>query len=165
LLEYRDEEIDLQYGDAKRFSLPKNLWIIGTMNTADRSIALMDAALRRRFYFVPFFPDQPPIQGLLRRWLTRHQPDFLWIADVVDRANQQLGDRHTAIGPSYFLRDDLSDDWGRIIWKRSIEPYLEEQFFGEEDQLQLFDLERLRKGQAEPTTPETGDDLASSTTA
>ncbi len=165
LLEYRNEAIDLQYGDAKRFSLPENLWIIGTMNTADRSIALIDAALRRRFYFIPFFPDQPPIQGLLRRWLERNQPDFLWVADVVDRANQQLGDRHAAIGPSYFLREDLSEDWVRTIWRRSIEPYLEEQFLGEEDQLKRFDLELLRKGPSEPSAPGTGGSNASSSTA
>ena len=51
------------------------------MNTADRSIALLDAALRRRFVFVPFFPDRPPIEGCLGRWLQRHRPEMAWVAD------------------------------------------------------------------------------------
>ena len=59
LLEYRDRQMSLQYSEAEDpFSLPRNLWFIATMNTADRSIALVDAALRRRFHFVPFFPDR-----------------------------------------------------------------------------------------------------------
>ena len=69
LLEYRDAELRLLYSD-EPFTLPGNLFIIGTMNTADRSIALVDLALRRRFHFVKFHPDKP-IRELLLRWLTR----------------------------------------------------------------------------------------------
>lgn len=109
LLEYRDKEVQLQYSEEDRFRLPENLLIVGTMNTADRSIALIDAALRRRFYFYPCFPDRPPIEGLLRRWLEKRKPDMLWIADLVDSANsllnEELNDRHSAIGPSHFIRD------------------------------------------------------------
>ena len=143
LLEYRDERISLQYS-SEPFALPENLWIIGTMNTADRSIALIDSALRRRFYFVPFFPDEPPIKGLLRRWLEKNKPSMVWVADVVDEANRRLGQRHAAIGPSYFLRTELTEEWVSLIWEHAILPYLAEQFFGEEDRLRDFSLELLR---------------------
>ena len=108
LLEYRDSEIRLQYSDVnsdKPFSLPENLYIIGTMNTSDRSIALVDLALRRRFYFVEFHPDDEPIKGLLRRYLSENAPDMEWAADVVERANKKLEeDPHAAVGPSYFMK-------------------------------------------------------------
>lgn len=143
LLEYRDRAINLQYRD-EPFQLPQNLWIIGTMNTADRSIALMDAALRRRFFFVPFFPTEPPMEGLLARWLDRNSPEMRWVADVVHLANERLGDRHVGIGPSYFMRDDLDEDWVTRIWKFQILPYLEEHFFGEPDRLTEFGLDELR---------------------
>jgi len=150
LLEYRDEEIRLLYSDAP-FSLPPNLQIIATMNTADRSIALVDTALRRRFHFVPFFPDTPPIDTLLRRWLTDKQPDKLWIADVVDRANEMLADRNVAIGPSHFLKANLTDDLVKLVWEASVLPFLEEHFFSDPDQLRRFELDRLRS--PSPTAP------------
>lgn len=145
LLEYRNQEVTLQYSE-ERFALPENLWVIGTMNTADRSIALVDLALRRRFHFVPFFPHEPPVQGLLRRWLQRHRPEMEWVADVVDRANQRLENRHAAIGPSHFMSSRLDEERVRMIWEHSILPYLAEQLFTEEERLQEFHLDRLRQG-------------------
>lgn len=144
LLEYRDEEIRLQYSDTP-FALPPNLEIIATMNTADRSIALVDTALRRRFHFVPFFPDVAPIDTLLRRWLSDKYPQLLWIADVVDRANDQLGDRTVAIGPSHFLKPKLTEELVRLTWESSVIPFVEEQFFSDPTQVDRFDLDTLRR--------------------
>ena len=143
LLEYRDHEISLQYSDTK-FALPDKLWFIATMNTADRSIALVDAALRRRFYFVEFSPHEPPVKDLLRRWLRQKKPDMLWVADLVDRANRKLPDRQIAIGPSYFMHKDLDEEWLGLIWKHSIIPTIEEQLFGQTERLAAFDLAKLR---------------------
>ena len=150
LLEYRgpEHQIRLQYSNDP-FDLPENLWIIATMNTADRSIALVDAALRRRFYFVPFFPDEPPVEGLLARWLKDKNPEMLWVADVVDEANKRLKNRDLAIGPSYFMRPNLDEEWVELIWEHSIRPYVEEQLFGETDRVKEFELDKLR-GKVEP---------------
>jgi MrcB-like, N-terminal domain/AAA domain (dynein-related subfamily) len=135
LLEYRNDEVVLMYGrdDEDRFSLPKDLLIIGTMNTADRSIALIDAALRRRFHFVPFFPSEPPLDGLLRRWLERHRPEMIEVADVVDKLNTGLRERfgpHLQVGPSYFMRGDLNETVLRRVWDYDVMPFLEDQLFG-----------------------------------
>lgn len=151
LLEYRDEEMRLQYG-AQPFKLPKDeFWIIGTMNTADRSIALVDAALRRRFHFVPFFPDREPIRGLLGRWLAANCQKMAWVAGLVERVNGMLDNRHLSIGPSHFLRRDLDQEKLAMVWEHSVIPYLQEQFFGQEERLVEFELERLRTGQSGST--------------
>ena len=123
LLEYRDEAVTLQYSH-EPFRLPKNLWFIGTMNTTDRSIALVDAALRRRFYFFGLYPDEPPVQGLLSRWLAREHIDAPWVADLVEAANRKLDDRHLGIGPSHFMRKDPPLDAARVrfIWEQAVIP-------------------------------------------
>jgi 5-methylcytosine-specific restriction enzyme B len=163
LLEYRKQPVRLQYSD-DLFRLPENLWVIGTMNTADRSIALIDAALRRRFYFVGFFPDQPPVEGLLRRWLDRHQPSMTWVADLVDVANKKLGNRQLAIGPSHFMKEGLTEEWVRMIWRHAIIPYVEEQFFGEADRIAEFAFDQLATQHGSPLPQGLSVEPASATT-
>ena len=145
LLEYRDKEMDLQYSkQGERFKLPENLYIIGTMNTADRSIALVDLALRRRFYFVEFHPDEEPVKGVLRRWLLDKSPGMKWVADVVERANDHLrDDRHAAIGPSYFMKENLDEDMADRIWRHSVLPYIEERLYGQQEEFEKFKLDSL----------------------
>ena len=158
LLEYRDDAVTLQYRRDKDdvFSLPSNLYIVGTMNTADRSIALVDLALRRRFYFVEFHPDEEPVRGVLRRWLEANVlSDMWWVAKVVERVNELLqDDRHAAIGPSYFMKPDLDEKMVERIWKHSVLPYIEERRFGGDGDMNEFDLHRLRREiqNAEETT-------------
>ena len=114
------------------------------MNTADHSIALMDAALRRRFYFAPFFPNKSPIKGLLRRWLAHHGQDTL-AADLVDKANEKL-EQDAGIGPSYFMGGQNLDE-ARIerIWNRAVIPYVEEQCFGETEKLEALAYKSLKR--------------------
>ena len=155
LLEYRNEEMSLQYS-AKPFSLPDNLYFIGTMNTADRSIALVDLALRRRFHFVEFHPDKAPVAGLLARWLAKHAAEWSWLAAAVDRANEKLSDRQAAIGPSYFMKRDLDDEMVRLIWEHNVLPYVEEHLYGEHERLREFDLDALRKELADGANQDGG---------
>ena len=163
LLEYREEPMPLQYADEfeEEFWLPDNLYIIGTMNTADRSIALVDLALRRRFSFFEFHPDKEPVKGLLQRWLDENEPDMAWIADVVDRANEKLENREAAIGPSYFIpkTGELDEDRVERIWEHDVLPYVEEQLYGQHDRLAEFALDRLRR-EAAGAAVDGGDDAA-----
>ena len=151
LLEYRGEKMQLQYSD-EPFSLPNNLYIIGTMNTADRSIALVDLALRRRFHFVEFHPNVPPIRGLLARWLEKKTSEkdataVSQIAEVVNLANEKLADHQASIGPTYFMPKDgrLDEDKIQKTWKHNVLPYIEERLFGDREKLADFDLKTLRR--------------------
>jgi 5-methylcytosine-specific restriction protein B len=150
LLEYRNEPVQLQYSSGDDFRLPKNLFLIGTMNSADRSIALLDSAMRRRFFFVPFFPQEEPVRGLLRRWLSNNQLP-VEAADLLDQLNSLILDRGTrdpnfAIGPSYFMTKSLAEPGAlERIWAHALMPLLEEQYYGSEDDVgKLFALSSVR---------------------
>jgi len=146
LLEYRDESITLQYSETP-FRLPRNLLIIGTMNTADRSIALLDMALRRRFRFVDLVPDEPPLRGLLRRFLDARAPDMAFLADMLDDVNKRLNDPHAAVGPSHFLLKEtggLSEAGAELIWRHSVLPALGDRFFDAPRELGPFAYAAVR---------------------
>lgn len=136
LLEYRKRSIRLQY--SKEFTLPENLYFIGTMNTADRSIALVDTALRRRFYFVEFSPVSKELKGVLRGWLTENKLDSE-AADLLDLLNARLeqveGGHDFTIGPSYFMVDGGANL--DHVWRYGIRPVLVERFYGRKTPLEI----------------------------
>ena len=156
LLEYRDSSISLQYSPDKEFTLPQNLFIIGTMNTADRSIARIDTAMRRRFSFVELDPRIPPVEGLLARWLSvNNLPNEP--ARLLDELNRRLEDADAAIGPSYLMKRSVyarSDGLERV-WQYEIMPLLEDLFYGQRDLAEAYGLESLRKAVgSSPAPPE-----------
>jgi 5-methylcytosine-specific restriction protein B len=156
LLEYREESIRVLYQPDVEFSLPKNFWLIGTMNTADRSIALVDAALRRRFHFVPFVPDiegRSPIAKVLKNWVEANH-ELATLPEIVDKVNNQLrlalGGDHLLLGPSYFMKSGLDEAALRRIWEYQIEPLIEDLFFGEPERIKPFRFNRVWKELGEP---------------
>lgn len=148
LLEYRNRRIDTLYseGGNDKFSLPDNLFIIGTMNTADRSIALVDAAMRRRFAFEALHPSQPHIEQMLRTWQEQNHPDGFDAAALLAELNSRLDDRDYAIGPSYFMKDWIYTDPDGLtqMWNSDIIPLLEEHHAGDGiDVEDVYGLDRL----------------------
>ena len=131
LMEYRDTEVMLPSGNT--FSIPNNVRILGTMNTADRSIALVDHALRRRFAFLPLYPNLPG--------LSQFHADTSFAVDglvqVLTDVNQAIGDPQYELGTSFFLQDSLEEHL-QSIWQMEIEPYLEEYFFDQPDKVKQF---------------------------
>src|SRR5690606_9993572 len=190
LFEYRGEQVRTLYRPDDAFELPANLWFIGTMNTADRSIALVDAALRRRFHFVPFFPGHGPMAGLLERrlarhgetgggaravghgamaglparWLERHgEPD--WVDELVAMLNDELAEAldgpHLQLGPSHFMKRGLDVTRLRRIWEYNVEPFIEDQFFGDRAQIDRFRFDAVVRRYQE----ESGRDIGEPTVA
>lgn len=168
LLEYRDRSIDLLYADegAETFSLPRNLFIIGTMNTADRSIALVDAAMRRRFAFRELHPHKEPVASVLPRWLAAKHPGVTRPARLLSLLNEQLAAHDYAIGPSYFMKAWIHSDGDeglREVWESDILPLLAEHHAGEDIDVEArYSLDTfLSEVGAEPGSVEVnGDDAA-----
>ena len=133
-----DEEVSavLPYSGEK-FSIPSNVYILGTMNTADRSIALMDTALRRRFQFEEMMPDA----DVLRAIGADHVED-LDVAAMLEKINERitfLYDREHTIGHAFFtkLADSPTIETLQSIFEKSVIPLLQEYFYEDYQKIQL----------------------------
>jgi 5-methylcytosine-specific restriction enzyme B len=130
-----DEEIKvkLPYSNDD-FGVPQNLYILGTMNTADRSIALMDTALRRRFEFIEMLPDLEVLNDL--------EVEGINIKLMLGKINQRveyLYDRDHTIGHAYFmsLKENSSLEELENIFKNKIIPLLQEYFYDDWEKIRL----------------------------
>lgn len=118
----------------KKFGVPDNVYILGTMNTADRSIAMLDTALRRRFQFIEMMPQPEVLQDV---WVQDIQVSAL--LEMMNKRIEILYDREHMIGHAYFmdLMRDPSIERLANIFKNSIIPLLQEYFYEDYNKIQL----------------------------
>ncbi|GFM33719.1 McrB family protein [Desulfovibrio subterraneus] len=142
-------EIKLPYSQ-KSFSVPKNLHIIGTMNTADRSLALMDTALRRRFSFVEIMPNPGCLEGqtVTEGSSTVNLPQLL---TIMNERIEVLYDREHTLGHAFFKGNQWSSPSIEALketFEQKIIPLLQEYFFDDWEKIRLV-LGDNQKGQKE----------------
>ena len=118
----------------KPFGVPKNVYIIGTMNTADRSIATIDTALRRRFLFKEMMPQPDVLAGV--------SVEDLSVSDMLMRMNKRIAvlfDREHTIGHAYFmpLKENPTIEALAEIFTNNIIPLLQEYFYGDYEKIRL----------------------------
>lgn len=164
LLEYRDAKVSLQYSPEEDFHLPANLFVIGTMNTADRSISLVDAAIRRRFSFVELHPAEEPVRGLIDRWSVANDHEVSRGA-LLRLLNDRIGDvdRDFQIGPSYLMGPSARTEAGLArIWEHDILPLLDEHYYGRYSRTEIrdrFGLAALMPDEMEASALTTDDEI------
>lgn len=155
-----NEALELCYPDAdgkrRPVHIPENLYVIGTMNIADRSLALVDLALRRRFAFVGL---EPRLGDTWREWVVNQcSVDATLVADIEHRiielndqiaADVRLGNQfrigHSYVTPSYRLESGDTKKWFQQVVETEIGPLLEEYWFDAPDEAKKA-FERLTKG-------------------
>ena len=118
----------------KPFGVPQNVYIIGTMNTADRSIATIDTALRRRFFFKEMLPDASVLEGI--------EVEDLNISELLIRMNKRISvlyDREHTIGHAYFmpLKSCSTTEKLSEIFSNNIIPLLQEYFYEDYEKIRL----------------------------
>jgi 5-methylcytosine-specific restriction enzyme B len=125
--------IELPYSK-KKFALPSNLYIIGTMNTADRSVEALDTALRRRFSFKEMMPDTSLIEKKV------DDVEGIDVANLLKMINdriEKLIDKDHTIGHSYFLKVESLADL-KTVFQDKIIPLLQEYFYGDYGKIGLI---------------------------
>jgi len=137
LLEYREKDIPLAGG--MRFIIPDNVRILGTMNTADRSIALVDFALRRRFAFLELTPEY----DILREFQKIRGFSTDGLVATLQEINAKINDKNYYLGISFFMIDDLPKKL-EDIWKMEIETYLDEYFFSQPENVINYRWDKVK---------------------
>lgn len=140
----RDKPATLAYTD-EPFSVPGNLYVIGMMNTADRSLALIDYALRRRFSFFEMKPAFSS-QGFQQYQNSLANENFNTVVRAITELNQDITDdpalgKGFCIGHSYLCgtsKDKIKDEWLRAVLRYDIIPLLEEYWFDEPEKLETW---------------------------
>ena len=122
-----------------KFSIPENVRIIATMNTADRSIALVDFALRRRFAFLELAPEYE----ILREYHKKLDFDAGPLIKLLDAVNTKIDDKNFHLGISFFMSKNLKAELEEI-WRLEIETYLGEYFFGQPDSVSDFTWKKVK---------------------
>ncbi len=144
LLEYRDESIALMLGE--KFVLPKDLYIIATMNTADKSIRVMDTALRRRFDFFNVMPSDEILRSFYSAGGNENKlgEDLLiGFIKLNSALRDEIGDDGHLIGHSFFMTDAMDRSFLESLWKRQLGPLIREYFFDRQVPETEFTLERF----------------------
>jgi len=124
-------EVTLPYSKEK-FSVPSNLYIIGTMNTADRSVEALDTALRRRFSFEEMAPDYSLLEGS-----TSEGINLAELLKTINNRIEGLLDKDHVIGHSYFLRVSKGEKTLQDVFFDEIIPLLQEYFYGNFGRIEL----------------------------
>lgn len=132
--------VSLPYtGDS--FGVPNNVYLLGTMNTADRSIALMDTALRRRFNFIEMLPDSKVLEeiGIGSITINDETLNLVNLLELMNRRIEYLFDREHMIGHAFFTPLKKDPTLGRLatIFEKSIIPLLQEYFYEDYEKIQL----------------------------
>lgn len=145
---YNTLKVTLPYS-SNTFSVPNNLYIIGTMNTADRSIALLDTALRRRFDFEEMIPQESLIDKTLPKELKEYNLST-FLKNLNEEIAGRLSDDNYKIGHAYLMNLKTIDDLKRAIYNK-IFPLLQEYFYNEKDDLEkvtgFSTLSKLKEGE------------------
>lgn len=134
----RPEALEVQLPYSKKpFGVPDNLYIIGTMNTADRSVEALDSALRRRFSFVEMMP-KPSLLKVKIAGTTKTLEDLL---NTINERIVVLKDREHQIGHSYFMKfakmKEVNANDLKEVFTDKIIPLLQEYFYGDYEKIQL----------------------------
>ena len=112
-----------------KFSVPANVYVLGTMNTADKSLTALDAALRRRFEFVEMMPDPDILKG--RRIM---EVDLSKLLATINNRIELLYDREHMLGHAYFIPVKTIDDLAQCMINKII-PQLQDYFFDDYEKM------------------------------